>query len=301
MELKHLRYFVAVAEELHFGRAARRLHIVQPTLSTQIQRLEAEVGARLLNRTKRSVSLTGAGRVFLEEARLAIEHSERAVQGARRAASGELGRLNVGVTPNATYGVLTDVVSLYRERCPDVAVVPREIHSTVQIEALREGSIGVGFLRLPADHEYEDLEVKPFVREPLMAVLPKSHHLSAQKRVPLESLNGEPFLIPDRELEPGYHAQLMAICERAGFAPKVAQETAEIQIGMALTATGEYVGLLPASARNLKMTGVVFKRLAEPVPEIELSVAWRSGDLSPVTRAFLNVAEQVAHRQIVRS
>ena len=131
MELRHLRYFVAVAEELHFGRAARRLHIVQPTLSTQIQRLEAEVGVRLLHRTKRSVKLTEAGRVFLEEARLALEHSERAVRGALRAASGEMGRLNVGVTPNATYGVLTDVVSLYRQGCPEVAVAPREMHSTV--------------------------------------------------------------------------------------------------------------------------------------------------------------------------
>ncbi len=301
MELRHLRYFVAVAEELHFGRVARRLHIVQPTLSTQIQRLEAEVGVRLLHRTKRSVKLTEAGRVFLEEARLALEHSERAVRGALRVASGEMGRLNVGVTPNATYGVLTDVVSLYRQGFPEVAVAPREMHSTVQIEALREGSIEVGFLRLPADHEYDDVEVVPFAREPLMAVLPKSHPLAAQKRVPLESLSGKSFLTPDRRREPGYHEQLVAICERAGFVPKVAQETTEIQVGMALTATGGYVGLLPASARNLKMTGVTFKRLAEPVPEMELSVAWRSGDLSPVTRAFLKVAEEVAHKQIVRS
>jgi DNA-binding transcriptional LysR family regulator len=301
MELRHLRYFVAVAEELHFGRAAKRLHIVQPTLSTQIQRLEAEVGVQLIHRTKRSVRLTEAGRIFLEEARLALDHSERAVRGARRAASGQMGSLNVGVTPNATYGVLTEVVSLYRERCPDVAVIPREMHSTVQIEALREESIEVGFLRPPADQEYEDLEVKPFAREPLMAVLPKSHHLSALKRVPVESLAGESFLVPRRELEPGYHEQLMAICERAGFVPKVVQETTEIQVGMALTATGGYVGLLPASTRHLKMTGIVFKRLAEPVPEMELSVAWRSGALSPVARAFLNVAEEVAHRQIVRS
>jgi DNA-binding transcriptional LysR family regulator len=301
MELRHLRYFVAVAEELHFGRAAKRLHIVQPTLSTQIQRLEAEVGVRLLHRTKRSVSLTEAGRLFLEEALLALEHSERAVLGARRAASGEMGRLNVGVTPNATYGVLTEVVGLYRERWPDVEVAPREMNSTPQLEALREGSIEIGFLRPPADHQYEDLEVKPFAREPLMAVLPKSHHLSAQKRVPLEALADESFLAPFRELEPGYHEQLTAVCERAGFVPKVAQETAEIQVGLALTAAGAYVGLLPASTRHLKMTGLVFKRLAEPVPEIELSVAWRSGDLSPVASAFLDVAEEVAHRQIVRS
>ena len=301
VELRHLRYFVAVAEELHFGRAAKRLHIVQPTLSTQIQRLEAEVGVQLLHRTKRSVGLTEAGRVFLEEARQALEHSERAVRSAKRAAAGEMGRLNVGVTPNATYGVLTDVVTLFRERCPDAAVVPREMHSTAQIEALREGSVEVGFLRLPAGREYEDVEVEFFAREPLMAVLPKSHPLAAEKRVQLESLADEAFLIPDRGLEPGYYEQLVAICESADFVPKVAQETTEIQVGMALTATGGYVGLLPASTRHLKMTGVVAKRLVEPVPEIELSVAWRSGTLSPVARTFLDMAKEVAQGQIVRS
>jgi DNA-binding transcriptional LysR family regulator len=270
-------------------------------LSAQIQRLEAEVGVRLLHRTKRSVSLTEAGRIFLEEARLALEHSERAVRGARRAAAGEMGKLNVGVTPNATYGVLTDVVSVYRERCPDVAVIPREVHSTVQIEALREGSIEVGFLRLPADHEYEDLEVKPFAREPLMAVLPKSHHLSSLKRVPLESLAGESFLAPYRELEPGYHEQLMAVCQRAGFVPNVAQETSEIQVGMALTAAEGYVGLLPASARNLKMTGIVFKELAEPVPEMTLYIAWRPDGVSPTTSAFLDVVEKSSASQSIIS
>ena len=301
MELRHLRYFVAVAEELHFGRAAERLHIVQPTLSTQIQRLETEVGVQLLHRTKRSVSLTEAGRVFLEEARLALEHSERAVEGARRAASGETGRLNIGLTAQATYGVLTEVVGLYRERFPDVELVPREMNSSVQVEALREGSIEVGFLRLPSDHGYDDLEVKPFVREPIVVCVSNAHPLAALKRVPLEALADEPFLIPDREREPGFYEQLVAICERAGFVPKVAQETTEIQVGMALTATGGYVGLLPASVRNLRMTGLVFKKLAEPVPEMEMSVAWRSGALSPVARALLDIVEEVTHRQIVRS
>ncbi|ABG05180.1 transcriptional regulator, LysR family [Rubrobacter xylanophilus DSM 9941] len=301
MELRHLRYFVAVAEELHFGRAARRLHIVQPTLSAQIQRLEAELGAQLFHRTKRSVRLTEAGKAFLVEARLALEHSERAVREARRMAASETGRLDVGFVPSATYSVLTDVVGLYRRRYPGVDLVPREMHSSVQVEALLEGSIEVGFLRLPSDHESDELEVRPFVREQLVAVLPRGHRLASLRRVPLEALAGESFLIPRREREPGYHEQLLEVCGTAGFVPKVAQETTELQVGMALTATGGYVGLFPASTRHVKMTGVVFKRLAEPVPEMELSVAWQSGELSPATRAFLGICEEVSGRKIVDS
>ena len=148
MELRHLRYFVAVAEELHFGRAAKRLHIVQPTLSAQIARLEEELGVSLLYRTKRKVELTEAGRAFLAEAHKTLEHSERAVREARRAASGEAGRLAVGLVGSATYGVLTEVLGLYSERFPDVQLAPHEMNTVGQIEALREGSIQVGFLRL---------------------------------------------------------------------------------------------------------------------------------------------------------
>ncbi len=300
MELRHLRYFVAVAEELHFGRAARRLHIVQPTLSAQIQRLEAELGVRLFHRTKRSVRLTEAGRAFLEEACLALEHSERAIRAARRVASGELGQLNVGVAPSATYSVLTDVIGLFHERCPEVVVVPREMNTSVQVEALHEGSIEIGFLRLPDAHGFDSLEVRTFVRERLMAVLPDSHPLTALEQVPLEGLAGEPFLLPCQNREPGFCEQIIAVCERAGFFPKVRQRTTELQVGMALTAANGYVGLLPESACHLKTTGVVFKQLVEPVPEMELSVAWRKGELPPVARAFLGICGEISGREILR-
>lgn len=298
VELRHLRYFLAVAEELHFGRAAKRVHIVQPTLSAQIARLEEDLGVQLLDRTKRSVKLTEAGRVFLEEARRTLDQSERAAREARRAADGETGRLAVGLVGSATYSVLTEVLSLYHKRFPEVALALREMNTVDQVEALYDERIEVGFLHLPSGYENDDLEVKAFSREPLMAVLPRVHPLSSARRVPLETLAGEPFVIPSQKQEPGYYEQLVAVCERAGFAPKVVQEVSEMQVGLSLSAMGVGIGLLPAAVRSLKATGTVYRKLAEPVPEMELSVARRRGAMSPVVRTFFDVAEQVARRRI---
>ena len=299
MELRHLRYFVAVAEELHFGRAAKRLHIVQPTLSAQIVRLEEELGVPLLYRTKRRVELTSAGRAFLPEARRTLEQSERAVREARRAASGKTGRLAIGLVGSATYSVLTEVLSVYRERFPDVILAPREMNTVGQVEALREGTIEVGFLRPPSDFDMEDLKIEVLVREPMVVVLPKEHRLSSLKLVPLNFLAGESFVLPSREREPGFYEQVKRACQDAGFAPRVAQEVTEMQVGLGLGASGMgVVGLLPASVRNIKATGIVFKKLAKPVPQMELSVAWRPETLSPAARAFLDVAAQIARRPL---
>lgn len=299
VELRHLRYFVAVAEELHFGRAAKRLHIVQPTLSAQIIRLEGELGVPLFYRTKRRVELTSAGEAFLPEARRTLEGSERAIREARRAASGETGRLTIGLVGSATYSVLTEVLlGVYRERFPDVTLAPREMNTVDQVEALHEGTIEVGFLRPPSGFDAKDLKLDVFIREPMVAVLPKDHRLATLKLVPLKALAGEPFVLPSREREPGFNEQVTRACQDAGFAPKVAQEVTEMQVGLSLTASGMgMVGLLPASIRNIKAAGITFKKLAKPVPEMDLYVAWRPETLSPAARAFLNVAAQVARRQ----
>ncbi|WP_273845524.1 LysR substrate-binding domain-containing protein [Rubrobacter calidifluminis] len=300
MELRHLRYFVAVAEELHFGRAAKRLHIVQPTLSAQIQRLEKEVGARLLYRTKRTVRLTEAGLAFLEEAYLALEHSEKALQAARRVASGEAGLLAIGLVGSATYSVVTEVLSLYGKRFPGVHLAPREINTLDQISALQEGSIQIGFLRPPADFAPDDLKIEPFVKEPMMAVLPRDHPLTGSRTVPLAALSGEAFVLPSDEREPGFCEQVTRACEEAGFTPKIEQEVSEIQVGLGLNAAGRYVGLLPSSARHIKTTGIVFKRLAKPVPMMTLYIAWRPENLSATGLAFLGVCEEVSKRKLIQ-
>lgn len=299
MELRHLRYFVAVAEELHFGRAAKRLHIVQPTLSAQIQRLEEEVGARLLYRTKRTVRLTEAGRAFLEEAYLALEHSEKALQAARRTASGEIGLLAIGLVGSATYSVVTEVLSLYGKRFPGVQLAPREINTSDQISELQEGNIQIGFLRPPADFAPGDLEIEPFVKEPMMAVLPRDHPLTNLRTVPLAALSGEAFVLPSSEREPGFCEQVTQACQEAGFIPSIEQEVSEMQVGLGLNAAGRYVGLLPASARNIKATGIVFKRLAKPVPMMTLYIAWRPENLPATGLTFLEVCEEVSRRKLI--
>lgn len=296
MELRHLRYFVAVAEELHFGRAAERLRVAQPAVSAQVRRLEEELGVRLLVRSSRSVRLTEAGHAFLEDARASLDHSERAVRRARRAASGEEGRVRVGLVGNATYGVLTEVVGPFRKRFPQVLLVPHEMNTVAQVEALRAGRLDVGFLYLPSDHGHEDLEAETLAEEPLVAVLPASHPLAGSTRVKLGAMSREPFVLADWAQEPGWNEQLWDACKEVGFVPEATEEATDLSVALGLVAAGVGVTLLPASARNLKISGVVYRGLARLVPTVKLSVAWVRASPSPATRTFLGFAKDSARR-----
>lgn len=294
MELRHLRHFVAVAEELHFGRAAERLRVAQPAVSAQVRRLEGELGVRLFERSSRGVRLTGAGRAFLEDARASLNHSERAVLKARKAASGEEGRVRVGMVGSAAHGVLTGVVGPFYGRFPGVSLVPHEMNTAPQIEALGEGRLDVGFLRAPPDNDLGDLETETFAEEPMVAVLPAGHPLAGSRRVKLDELSAEPFVVPDRAREPGLGRQLQEARERRGFAPEVVAESSELWVTLGLVAAGVGVTLLPASARNLKSAGVVYRTLAPPAPTARLSVAWSPASLSPPARALLGFARTLA-------
>ena len=296
MELRHLRHFVAVAEELHFGRAAERLHVAQPAVSAQIRRLEKELGVRLLVRSSRKVGLTEAGRAFLEEARASLDHSERAARKARQAASAEAGRLRVGLVGCTARGVLARVVGPFRGRFPEASLALRGMNTAPQIEALRAGHLDVGFVRLPSDYVAGDLEVEVVWEEPLVAVLPADHPLAALRRVGLGELSGEPFVIADRTQEPGWDRQLRDARERSGFAPAVVAETAELSVALGLVGVGAGVTLLPASARGLKAAGVVYRTLAPPAPKTTLSVAYSPASLSPTAREFLEFARDPARR-----
>ena len=295
MELRHLRYFVVLAEELHFGRAAERLHIVQPTISRQISRLEQDLGVALFHRTKRSVRLTEAGRVLLEEARQLLERSEEAILKTRRAAAGEAGTLCVGLTGSSTYIVLSKVLPLHQERFPNVRIAPREMNTSVQLEALREGSIEVGFVRLPVGFEGRDLDIFPFFREPMGLALAKSHRLAKLKQVPLRELSDEPFVMPSREREPGWREHVAGPCERAGFVPKVVQETTEVQVGVMLVASGVGVTIVPASSRKFQTPATTYRKLEEPAPTTVLSVASRKDSRSPTADAFLETAKELSN------
>jgi DNA-binding transcriptional LysR family regulator len=291
VELRHLRYFVALAETLHFRRAAERLSIAQPALSQQIQKLEAELGVTLVDRTRRRVALTEAGRVFLDRARASIADAAEAARLARLAGRGELGHLSVGVVTSALYGTFPDVVRVFRERHRHVHLTLHELPANEQTRALRAGRIQVSFLRPPVDET--GLEVRIITREPWVVALPTAHRLASRARVALRSLANEPFLLFSRELAPGLHDQLIAMCQSAGFSPRIVQE-AQMHTIVSLVAAGIGVSLVPATLENLSRRGIVYRKLAGATPKLELAVAWRHEDRSPLLRAFLSVVREIA-------
>jgi DNA-binding transcriptional LysR family regulator len=293
MELRHLRYFVAVAEELHFGRAAERLHIAQPPLSQQIRQLEAEVGVALFERTSRRVRLTEAGQVFLEEVRPLLDGVGRAAERARRAGRGEVGWLSVGFVASAGYGVLPDILRRFHERYPEVELSLIELHGGEQGAALRDGRIHVGFTRVPAAEEGIVQEV--VVEEPLLAALPSAHRLATRLAVRLDDLAGEPFIQFPAQSSSGYAEYVLGVCRGAGFTPNVVQKTGELATAVSLVVAGIGVSLVPAPVQNLRREGVVYRPVTTDghnSPTIGLTMMYRDADPSPVLPRFLAVTRE---------
>lgn len=295
MELRHLRYFIAVAEELHFGRAAVRLAIVQPSLSQQIRQLEDELGFPLLRRTKRSVELTDAGRVFLAEARDVLARVQSAKYAAQRANRGEVGRLVVGYISSSAFDLLPVLLRAYRERFPDVEVILRELNTQEQVRALEEGHIHVGLLRLPISTPLINVEVVR--QEPIVCALPEEHPLARLERVPVALLAQEPFVMQSRQLGGGYFVQLMKLCLAFGFTPNVIQEVTETHTIVGLVAAGIGVSLVPLSTRNIRDQGVVYRELDGTVALTEIAVAWPRNVYSTIVRNFLMVAREMVAKQ----
>ena len=287
MELRHLRYFVAVAEELHFGRAAERLMIAQPPLSYQIKQLEVELGTRLFERTQRRVELTEAGRVFLGGAREVLARADLAVHAAQRAGSGQFGRLVVGFTNLALIELLPATLPEFRRRFVDVEVVLQLMRNGEQVTALREHRIDVGCLCPPVPDE--GLQLETVLRCPLVAVLPQRHPLARDRRVSLARLSGEDFVFFRRQPQIGCAAQLLAICLRAGFEPRVVQEAEEVEAIMSMVGAGLGVSVLPAAVRKLRRAGVVLRPVEETVGTVELAVACREGEQSASVQNFLEL------------
>jgi DNA-binding transcriptional LysR family regulator len=301
MELRHLRYFVAVAEELHVGRAAARLHIAQPPLSRQIRDLEREVGTPLFDRVPRGVELTPAGRAFLGEARLVLAQAERALRTAQRAARGEVGRLRVAFAEAATYaGVLPDVLGFFRMHLPNIGLSLFELDSPQQWEALREGRVDVGLLHaLPADAA-RWLVTEPVLADPLVAALPQGHRLAAPRgtraagRLALVSLAGEPLVFAPRPGNPELHDAVVARCRDAGFGPTVVQEAAGWHTLVGLAAAGVGIALVPQSLARLERPGVVYRELRGLGAALTMTAAWRRGDRQPVRERFVTSLRVVA-------
>jgi DNA-binding transcriptional LysR family regulator len=292
MELRHLRYFVAVAEERHFGRAAERLHIAQPPLSQQIRRLEAELGAPLLHRTTRRVELAPAGEVLLARAREILAAVDAATEDARRAARGEFGRLAIGFTGSATYALLPALADALRDALPGVVLELRgELLTPAQVGGLLDGTLDLGLLRPPVREH--SLEVEILRREPLVAVLPATHRLAAAPTVPLEQLEDEPFVMYPSHFRSVLHDAVEDTCAAHGFHPRVALEVSETATLVSFVAAGLGVSLVPDSVRHMTVEGAVYRPLAREAAEVELAIAWRRDDDAPVLRRALAVVRGV--------
>lgn len=293
MELRHLRYFLAVAEELHFGRAAERLHIAQPPLSLQIRQLEEEIGVRLFERSKRRVALTAAGEVFLRETRKTMAQLEQAISQAQRASRGEVGELLIGFIQSAAINVLPGILQTFREHFPKVDIKLREATPAQIHNELVDGQIHIGFLRPPINHDA--LACATVLSESLLVALPKAHPLARQKKMVLKSLANERFILFPRAASPGFYDQLVSVCRAAGFSPVIGQEAVQMQTILGLVAGGMGVALIPASIRSLRSDGVVYRELRELAAQAEMVVAWRRDNQSPTLRAFLNVIKETSH------
>ncbi|MDX1982762.1 MAG: LysR substrate-binding domain-containing protein [Bryobacteraceae bacterium] len=259
IELTHLRYFVVVAEELHFGRAARKLAISQPPLTQQIQRLEARIGFALFERSTRHTALTDAGATLLPLARAALEDVDRAVDAARRAGRGEVGQFVVATPPSVMLGGLPRLIRWFRRTLPDTGLLLREMSTSAVMEALESGSVDVGFLRCP--QLPARLRELFRYREDVAIVLPRHHRLAAARRLKLHQLSGEPFVFFPRRLGEGFHDELLQLCRQAGFEPRIVQEATQWSTVVALVESGLGVTIGPASIARLTARGCVARIL----------------------------------------
>jgi DNA-binding transcriptional LysR family regulator len=287
MELRHLRYFVAVAEELHFGRAASRLHLAQPSLSRQVRDLERELGVPLLSRAHRRVALTTAGEAFLEGARLTLARAAEAAEEARRAHRGEVGRLRMGFVQSATFQALPRLLGTFRAAWPEVALELRAMTTLEQVAALRDRRIQLGLLRLPIDGRGIAMQVVS--RDPLLVALPGDHRLAPSQRVPLAALAAEPFILYARSEGPGVRDAIVGVCLAAGFSPRVVQEASDTQTIVALVGAGLGISLLISPVPPAPDGAVVYRPLQEDLPPWELALAWRPDDQSAVLQRFLEL------------
>jgi DNA-binding transcriptional LysR family regulator len=288
MELRHLRYFLAVAEELHFGRAAERLFIAQPPLSQQIRQLERELGVQLFVRNSRKVALTGAGQMLVGEARQVLACLDQALQRTQRADRGEDGWLGLGFVASATHDVLPRLLHTFGARYPHVQLGLYEMTSAAQIEALRQGRIDVGLAR-PAieDHAFVS---ETLVAESLLVALPEGHRLAALPAVPLAALADEGFIAYPRYPLPSFTDFLFRLCERAGFSPRVVQETGQMQTALSLIAADLGIALVPAAVQQIRRDGVAFRPLEAAVATTTLTLVHRRQDPSPVLARFIETA-----------
>ena len=289
VELRHIRYFIAVAEHLNFRKAAQRLHIAQPPLSRQIRQLEETLGVELLVRDKRRVELTKAGFAFLEEARKLMVQAGHAVEAARQAQRGETGIIKIGIA-SGLGGVVSRAVFEFRKRCPAIEVECRDIFSNFQSQALSRREIDVGFLRPPLDHVALDCEL--LYEEEFVVILPKTHRLARHKAVRMHDIAAEPLIIFDRTFSSGLYDKILGLYSRHGLTPRLFPRHVEAheEAGAIMVASGKAIFMGAGAIVNRSVAGIQLAsvRLNEPEAKIEVYAAWRKGEASPAVHGFLD-------------
>jgi DNA-binding transcriptional LysR family regulator len=298
VELRHLRYFVAVAEELNFSRAAERLHMAQPPLSVAIRQLEQELGTELLTRTTRDVSLTNAGCAFLEGARATLAELDRSIVDARRASSGELGRLRIAFSWGARFVTLPTLGKTFRSAHPDVELLTEEMWNSRMPEALRAGLVDLAISLCPeisGELSYETIR-----REGVLALLTQGHSLAGEEEIALGALAAEQFVLFPRELAPRLYDSLVGLCRRAGFEPRVRSESFHTSWEVGVLADVPVVALVPESVARGLPPGLVSVRISEPGETLDTVLLWHGDAMPPAAAAFRGIARTAFARPLAQ-
>ena len=287
MELRHIRYFLAVAQERHFTKAASKIGIGQPPLSQQIKDLEGEVGAALFHRLAHGAELTEAGKAFLAGVKEMPLIAQRATMAARRAARGELGSLRVGFTATATFNVVVpSAIRTFRHAYPETYLTLEEANTTRLVTGLREGTLDVVFLR-PGTPGTEELQLRRLSDESMVVALPERHPAAALEEIDLAMLKDDPFLLFPRETAPTIYDTVVDACRKAGFEPVISQFAPHFATIVNLVAAELGVSIVPASMMQVRVAGLAYRQIAGQAPTTGLALAYRRGETSPVVRNFI--------------
>ena len=285
MEMRQLRYFVAVAEELSFTRAAAHLHVSQPPVSRQIMLLEQEIGVPLFERSKQYVRLTPAGHHFHDEARALLLAASNAVATTRRVATGQVGRLSLGLGGTAAY-VLTDVLSKFRRRYPEVQLALNPLNLAYHQEALMDERIDIGLLILP--NQNSELDTRMLTRIRLIVAMPTGHPLSTHRSLSLKALAEQDFVMVPWAQGQGFGRLIMKVCRKAGFSPQIVQEAEPMESVVGMVAAGAGIAIVPQSMQQLHLRKVVYRPIEESYAVADIAVAWRKTGFSPIVQALLS-------------
>lgn len=291
MDLRHFRYFVAVAEELHFTKAAKRLHIAQPPLSRQIRELEEELGVTLLHRTRHHIELSEAGHVFLEKARQILRAADSAVVETQRAQRGEIGKLAVGFFEQTAYTFLPPILRAFQERFPGVQVQLRWFPVVGQVEALMRGDVDIAFVRPVVD--LEGLSKELLVKEPFVIAVPASHPFASRDTLSMEECVAERIINYTQSLAPDYYMSITRACALAGFVPKDSLEVGQVYTALGLVSAGVGVAFVPSSVQRIRFDDVVYKPLRGDTLQSEAYLAWTQLNPSVLLRAFVEISKEV--------